>query len=45
MNKTAHILLVEDNQMDVELTLDAFHEARLSNTIHAKDAQPPAGRE
>ena len=33
MNKTAHILLVEDNQMDVELTLDAFHEAHLSNTI------------
>ncbi len=33
MNKTAHILLVEDNQMDVELTLDAFHEARLSNTV------------
>ena len=35
MNKTAaHILLVEDNQMDVELTLDAFREARLSNSIH-----------
>lgn len=34
MNKTAHILLVEDNQMDVELTLDAFREARLSNAIH-----------
>lgn len=34
MNRTAHILLVEDNQMDVELTLDAFREARLSNAIH-----------
>ncbi len=34
MNRTAHILLVEDNQMDVELTLDAFREARLSNSIH-----------
>jgi two-component system, response regulator len=34
VNRTAHILLVEDNQMDVELTLDAFREARLSNTIH-----------
>jgi len=35
VNKTAaHILLVEDNQMDVELTLDAFREARLSNSIH-----------
>jgi CheY-like chemotaxis protein len=33
VNKTAHILLVEDNQMDVELTLDAFREAHLSNTI------------
>jgi CheY-like chemotaxis protein len=29
-----HILLVEDNHMDVELTLDAFREARLRNTIH-----------
>ncbi len=28
MNKLAHILLVEDNRMDVELTLDAFHEAK-----------------
>jgi len=34
MNKLAHILLVEDNRMDVELTLDAFHEAKLLNTIH-----------
>lgn len=34
MNKTAHILLVEDNLMDVELTLDAFREARLSNAVH-----------
>jgi CheY-like chemotaxis protein len=34
VNNTAHILLVEDNQMDVELTLDAFQEARLTNTIH-----------
>ena len=34
MNKIAHILLVEDNRMDVELTLDAFREARLINTIH-----------
>ena len=32
--KPAHILLVEDNQMDVELTLDAFREAHLSNTIN-----------
>jgi CheY-like chemotaxis protein len=34
MNKAAHILLIEDNPMDVELTLDAFHEAKLLNTIH-----------
>ena len=34
MNKLAHILLIEDNRMDVELTLDAFHEAKLLNTIH-----------
>jgi CheY-like chemotaxis protein len=34
MNKSAHILLVEDNRMDVELTLDAFREARLANTVH-----------
>jgi CheY-like chemotaxis protein len=34
MSKLAHILLVEDNRMDVELTLDAFHEAKLVNTIH-----------
>ena len=34
MNGPAHILLVEDNPMDVELTLDAFKEAKLLNTIH-----------
>lgn len=34
MDNPAHILLVEDNRMDVELTLDAFREARLLNTIH-----------
>jgi len=31
--RPAHILLVEDRRMDVELTLDAFREARLSNTV------------
>ena len=35
INFPAHILLVEDNRMDAELTLNAFHEARLSNTITA----------
>ncbi len=40
MNKPAHILLVEDNRMDIELTLDAFHEAHLTNSIHvAKTGQ------
>jgi CheY-like chemotaxis protein len=34
MNKSAHILLVEDSRMDVELTLDAFREARLANTVY-----------
>src|SRR5688500_17341884 len=34
MERRAHILLVEDNRMDVELTLDAFREARLLNTVH-----------
>ncbi len=34
MTKNAHILLVEDNRMDVELTLDAFREAHLGNTVH-----------
>jgi CheY-like chemotaxis protein len=34
MDKPAHILLVEDNLMDIELTLDAFREVRLQNTIH-----------
>ena len=34
MNRIAHILLVEDSRMDVELTLDAFRERRLGNTVH-----------
>lgn len=34
MAKPAHLLLVEDNSMDIELTLDAFHEAKLLNTIY-----------
>ncbi|MES9827539.1 MAG: response regulator [Candidatus Thiodiazotropha sp.] len=33
MSKSAVILLVDDSRMDVELTLDAFKEARLSNRI------------
>ncbi len=33
-NKLTHILLVEDNPMDVELTLDAFREAQLGGSIH-----------
>ena len=33
MIKPASILLVEDNPMDVELIIDAFKEARLSNKI------------
>ena len=33
MKRKANILLVEDNQMDIELTLDAFRESRLDNDI------------
>ncbi|MDZ7843457.1 MAG: response regulator [Anaerolineales bacterium] len=34
MAEEAFILLVEDNEMDVVLTLDAFQEARLRNPVH-----------
>lgn len=34
MRGTPHILLVEDNRMDVELTIDAFREAGMGNTLH-----------
>ena len=34
MKKPEHILLIEDNLMDVELMLDAFREARVPNIIH-----------
>ncbi len=33
MQSVPLILLVEDNRMDVELTLDAFREARLANFV------------
>lgn len=40
MKKQAHILLIDDNRMDIELTLDAFKEARIANTIQvAKNGQ------
>jgi CheY-like chemotaxis protein len=40
MQKPAHILLVEDSRLDIELTLDAFQQARLGNTIEvARDGQ------
>jgi len=34
MNKPAYILLVEDNRMDIELTLNAFREVHLENKIN-----------
>lgn len=34
MSSFAVILLVEDNHMDVELTLDAFREINLRNPVH-----------
>jgi CheY-like chemotaxis protein len=40
-SRPAHILLVEDNRMDIELTLDAFRERRLDNRIHVA----PGGQE
>ena len=33
MTKPATILLIEDQRMDIELTLNAFREARLANNI------------
>ena len=40
MDTLAQILLVEDNRMDVVLTLDAFKEAKLNNKINvARDGQ------
>jgi CheY-like chemotaxis protein len=34
MQKEANILLVEDNEMDVILTLNAFEEAKLTNKVN-----------
>jgi CheY-like chemotaxis protein len=40
MAREAQILLVEDNRMDVELTLDAFREGKLANIVHvARDGR------
>jgi len=33
MDKQVNILLIEDNKMDIALTLDAFREAKLANKI------------
>ena len=33
MSSPARILLIEDNRMDIELTLDAFKEAHIANDI------------
>jgi len=33
-DKSTRILLVEDNPLDVELTLDAFREANIADNIH-----------
>ena len=42
MPTSVHILLVEDNRMDIELTLDAFREARLMNSVHVVSDGPTA---
>jgi CheY-like chemotaxis protein len=40
MENPAQILLVDDNHMDVVLTLDAFKEAKLKNTVNvARDGR------
>ena len=41
-NSFVNILLVEDNRMDVELTLDAFREARLMNKVQVASTGPAA---
>ena len=38
MNKPATILLVDDSRMDIELTLDAFNQAHLSNRIEVANS-------
>ena len=40
-SRPVHILLVEDNPMDVELTLHAFRQGRLENRVHVA----PGGQE
>jgi CheY-like chemotaxis protein len=40
-HRPAHILLIEDNRMDIELTLDAFRERRFNNAVHVA----PGGQE
>ncbi len=42
MNREAQILLVEDNKMDVALTINAFKEAHLSNEIHVVNSAEEA---
>ncbi len=42
MAKPAVILLVEDNRMDIELTLNAFREAHLANHVRAVTSGPAA---
>lgn len=40
MSRPACILLVEDNRLDVELTMDAFREVRLGNQVQvARDGE------
>jgi CheY-like chemotaxis protein len=33
-SRSAHVLLVDDSRMDIELTLDAFAERRFENRVH-----------
>ncbi len=38
MPEKAHILLVEDNPMDVELTLDAFSQVHMANMVYVVES-------
>lgn len=44
MEETARIMLVEDNPLDVELTLDAFKEARFSNQFQVMETGEDAAK-
>ena len=42
MNEISNIMLVDDNKMDVELTLDAFKQSKMKNPIRVFNNGAPA---